>query len=93
MYRIPYSNSSLEFSLPDSRPATVAVSRQIQPIQDVRRAIEQTLASPIGCPPLYQLAKPGDRVCIVFTDVDRPPCAANPARDPCLIITRSMELR
>jgi len=50
---------------------TVAVSRHTRPIKDLEEVISQALAEPINSPPLSGLAKPGDRVCIVFTDITR----------------------
>jgi lactate racemase len=71
MYRIPYSRSSLEFSLPPSMRAEIVVSRPVEPLQDVPGAIRAALAAPIGSHPLCEIAGPGDRVCIVFTDTTR----------------------
>jgi lactate racemase len=71
VYRIPYSKSHLEFSLPPSMQAKVVVSKQVEPVKDPQQAIDQALAAPIGSPPLHQLAKSADRVCIVFTDITR----------------------
>ncbi len=70
-YIIPYSKSSLTFSLPPTMHVDVAVSHPINPIDDVQEAIQETLNHPIGSAPLRELAKPGDRVCIVFTDITR----------------------
>jgi nickel-dependent lactate racemase len=70
-YQIPYSKTSLEFSLPPGMQATVAVSQPAQPLEDVPAAIRMALNHPIGTPPLREMAKPGDRVCIVFTDITR----------------------
>jgi nickel-dependent lactate racemase len=70
-YQIPYSKSSLEFALPATMQAAVAVSRTVEPLVDAQQAIRQALAFPIGSPPLHQIAKPGDRICIVFTDITR----------------------
>ena len=33
--------------------------------------MEKALANPVGTPPLQKLARPGNRVCIVFTDITR----------------------
>jgi len=33
--------------------------------------VEKALANPVGTPPLQKLAQPGNRVCIVFTDITR----------------------
>ncbi len=70
-YKIPYSRSILEFSLPTSMSARVVVSQPVEPLQDVPGAIKKALDRPVGTPPLRELAKPGDRVCIVFTDTTR----------------------
>jgi nickel-dependent lactate racemase len=51
--------------------ATVAVSQPAQPLNDVPAAIQQALDHPIGISPLREIAKAGDRVCIVFTDITR----------------------
>jgi nickel-dependent lactate racemase len=70
-YQIPYSKSSLEFTLPPTMQATVAVSRPAIPLNDIPAAIQAALDHPIGMPPLRSFARPGQRVCIVFTDITR----------------------
>jgi nickel-dependent lactate racemase len=49
----------------------VAVSKSVEPLHDAPRSIQEALAHPIGAAPLRELAKPGQRVCIVFTDITR----------------------
>jgi nickel-dependent lactate racemase len=71
LYRIPYSKSFLEFKLPPGMDATMAVSQPVEYLKDVPQAIQDALAHPIGTLPLRELAKPGERVCIVFTDSTR----------------------
>jgi nickel-dependent lactate racemase len=70
-YQVPYGKSSIEFSLPPTMRGTVVVSRSPDPLVDVDEALTQALAHPIGSPPLREMAQPGDRVCIVFTDITR----------------------
>jgi len=70
-YQIPYSKSSLEFLLLPGMQATVAVSQPAQPLNDTTTAIQEALNHPIGTPPLRDIAKAGDVVCIVFTDITR----------------------
>lgn len=72
MYRVPYGKTFLEFDLPQGMRGTLAVSKSAQPLTDVKAAIAEALAHPIGSPPVRELAHPGDRVCIVFTDITRP---------------------
>jgi nickel-dependent lactate racemase len=69
--RIPFSKSFLEFNLPSAMQADVAVSRPVEPVEDMVAAIREALTHPIGVPPLAELAGPGKRVCIVFTDITR----------------------
>ena len=70
-YHVPYSKSILEFTLPSTMRATVAVSQPAEPLKDVLHAIHEALAHPVGTRPLCELARPGNRVCIVFTDITR----------------------
>ena len=70
-FRIPYSKSVLEFRLPAEMQADSAVSRLVEPVTDAAAAIQEALANPSGTPPLAQLARRDDRVCIVFTDITR----------------------
>ncbi|HUX77003.1 MAG TPA: nickel-dependent lactate racemase [Anaerolineae bacterium] len=70
-YQVPYSKSAIEFDLPPNMRGTVVVSKRAEPLANVGWAIAEVLAHPVGSPPLSELARPGDRVCIVFTDVTR----------------------
>ncbi|MFH1242499.1 MAG: nickel-dependent lactate racemase [Pseudomonadota bacterium] len=71
MYSIPYGKSQLSFELPRSMRGTLLTSRQAEPIADVERAVAEALARPINSPTLKELARPGHRACIVFTDMTR----------------------
>jgi nickel-dependent lactate racemase len=71
MYRIPYSQTYMEFDLSPGMQGTVVESKPVGPLADMEGAIVEALARPIGSPPLREMARPGDRVCIVFTDVTR----------------------
>lgn len=71
MYRIPYGKTFLEFALPPEMRATLVASRPVAPLQDAAGAIREALRNPVGSPRLSTMAKPGDRVCIAFTDVTR----------------------
>ena len=50
---------------------TVALSRPAEPLADLSSAVADALAHPINALPLRELAEPGCRVCIVFTDITR----------------------
>jgi nickel-dependent lactate racemase len=51
--------------------AAVVTSWSVEPLKDVTQAIQLALAQPIGSPPLRELARPGHRACIAFTDITR----------------------
>jgi len=70
-YRIPYSRTWLDFSLPPGMRADLALSHPANPLREASAAVRHALDHPIGSPPLRQLARPSDRVCIVFTDITR----------------------
>ena len=69
--KIPYSTTELEFTLPEGMQLTTAVSHPQRPLDDPASAVRDALAHPIGTPALAEMAKPGDTVCIVFTDITR----------------------
>ena len=71
IYKIPYGLTNLQFNLLPGMQGDIAVSQPAEPIQDVPTAIQTALAHPLGTLPLRELAQPGDRVCIVFTDITR----------------------
>ncbi len=71
MYQVPFDKSELAFELPPGWRATVIESRATPVIEDVPAAVEEAIAEPIKSPRLRDLARPGDTVCIVFTDVTR----------------------
>ncbi len=71
MYRVPYGKGELPFSLPAGMHGTVVESHPMSVLSDVPGAVRQALARPVGSPPLRELARPSDTVCIVFTDVTR----------------------
>jgi nickel-dependent lactate racemase len=49
----------------------VVESKTVPPIQDVPAAVAAAVARPVNSLPLRELARRGDTVCIVFTDVTR----------------------
>jgi len=61
----------MDFMLYPEMNVFLADSRSVEPVPDVWRAIQDALAHPIGSPTLSELARPGERACIVFTDSTR----------------------
>ncbi len=68
--QLPYGDASIEATVPDT--ATVLLPASTTPIADPDAAVRAAIAAPIGSPPLSALAKPGQRACIVVSDVTRP---------------------
>ena len=72
MYCVPFGKGQLEFGLwPSMRGTLLESKKEIPPLAAPATAIRQVLAKPVGSVPLRQLARPGDRVCLVFTDATR----------------------
>jgi nickel-dependent lactate racemase len=71
MYRIPFDRDELAFDLPLGWRGTVIESKTAPPVQDIPVAVGKALANPTNSLPLRELASPGDRVCIAFTDITR----------------------
>lgn len=71
MYRVPCDKGELTFELPPSWRGTVVESRSAPAIEDVMAAVAAAVANPTNSPPLRDLARSGDKVCIVFTDITR----------------------
>ncbi len=71
MYRVPYDKTEIEFELLPGMSGTVVRSRAMPSIANVVEAVDAALAAPLNSAPLRELARAGDRVCIVFTDSTR----------------------
>jgi len=70
-FTVPFSKGTITFELPPGMRGNIAVSQTFEPIADIESAIDRALAKPVGTPPLRKMARPGDRVCIIFTDITR----------------------
>jgi nickel-dependent lactate racemase len=71
MYSVPFDRGELTFDLPAGWRGSIVESKTVPPIEDVPSEVAAALANPTNSPPLRDLAGPGDRVCIVFTDITR----------------------
>ena len=70
-YRVPYGKTEIEFTLPPGMSGTLAVSKSLPPVRDMLAAVKKALETPVNSPRVRELAKAGDKVCIVFTDITR----------------------
>jgi nickel-dependent lactate racemase len=71
MYRVPFDKGELTFELPPGWRGRVVRSKSAPPVEGMPAAVARALANPTHSPPLRELAGPGDKVCIVFTDITR----------------------
>src|SRR5689334_10396686 len=68
--QLAYGQGHLPIEVPADR-TTVIVPTPKPGLPDERTAVWQALERPIGRPPLRSQIKPGDKVCISFTDITR----------------------
>jgi lactate racemase len=70
--KLAYGKTGLEIELPDYSNVTVIEPTYMPGLPDPTGALRAALRRPIGSPPLKALAKPTDKVGIVFSDITRP---------------------
>lgn len=70
-YHVAYGRGEMYFSLPAGMRGTVVTSRELPPLEDPARAVKEALEHPIGSPRLRDMARPGQKVVIIFTDITR----------------------
>ncbi len=71
MYTVPFGKDRIQFDLPKGFNGHVVESKTRPPVADVPLEVRRRLQNPTASPPLRELARPGDKVCIVFTDITR----------------------
>lgn len=72
MYRIAYGKQGLRFELPEEINACLADLSPSLAISDIAQGLRESLQQPLASPPLRELARPGDKVCLAITDASRP---------------------
>ncbi len=66
-----YGDKDIKFSLPKKQILHVIEGKPVEPVTDIPAAVKAALANPIGTPPLKQIVKKGDKVCLVASDITR----------------------
>lgn len=69
---LDYGRTGLAVELPDRNVIKVLRYRPAEPLEDPGAAIRDLLESPIGCPPLRDLAAGRRSACIAVCDITRP---------------------
>lgn len=67
---LAYGQGHLPIELPDNRTTVIEPAHR-PGLADEKGAVQAALDSPIGARPLREWIKPGDRICIAFTDLTR----------------------
>jgi len=70
--RLAYGSKGIEAELPEGNVVGVLRSKSAPVIEDPGKAVEDSLASPIGSPPLAEVARDRKDACIVISDITRP---------------------
>ena len=68
---MPFGKKQLQFEIPDKNLLGIITPEQQQPLADKQKAILAAIRKPIGCLRLSELAKPGQKVVIIPTDITR----------------------
>ena len=70
-YTFAYGRGSKAFSLDESRVLQTIEMPDTPPLADIRAAVLDAVAHPIGCAPLAERVKPGDTVTFICNDPTR----------------------
>src|ERR1043166_1223876 len=68
--KLAYGHGHLPIEIPKDRSAVIEPSHT-KGLADERDAVIRALEQPVGTRPLREWIKPGDRICISFTDITR----------------------
>ena len=70
-YSVPYGKDQVEFDLPHGMTGTLIAPNRLPAIDNVQAKVESVLDNPVNSCGVQALARKGDRICIVFTDLTR----------------------
>lgn len=69
---LAYGKRGLTISVPKKNLIKVLTMKKAEPVQDTSIAITNTLLRPVGCAPLFDIAKDRRNACILICDITRP---------------------
>ena len=72
IYRFDYGRRGLSLDIDPGRVRAILRPRDVEEVSDVERAVEQSIAAPIGSPPLATLLKDAKSALIVTVNHTRP---------------------
>ena len=70
-FTLPFGRGELAFTLPRGMNATLLKPNHLGPVRSPSRAVADALAAPLGCAPLREIARRGQKVALVVTDTTR----------------------
>ena len=76
-YTIGYGHGTRQFELDEERVLLEMAAARIDTEPDETEEVRRALQNPIGPPPLTEIVRPGEKICIITSDITRPcPSAA-----------------
>ena len=84
-FNLPFGRTSCEIEVPDANVVKVLEARHGAAVADPEAAVERSLAAPIGCPSLAELARGKRDAVVVICDMTRP--VPNPVLLPPILRT------
>lgn len=69
---LDYGKTGLVVELPGDRVVGPLAIRSAAPFADAEAAVARSMQQPIGCPPLFELARGRRNTCIAICDITRP---------------------
>lgn len=70
-YHVNYGHGTQSVELEQERVLQVLQSNPVKPIADIRAAVLEAIRNPTGTEPLQKIVKPGDKICILVSDITR----------------------
>lgn len=70
-FKMAYGDQEISFKLPAEKLLATLYPKKLPSPEDEEELVRQALADPIGTPPLREIVKPGETVCIVVGDMTR----------------------
>ena len=70
-YTVPFGRGEATFGLPFGVVGSIAQSNPVPAFDHPASAAREAIKAPVGCPPLRELARGKQRVCIAVTDATR----------------------
>lgn len=71
VFNLGFGKGTLTVDVPDDRIVEVIEGKTVAPITDIKKAVQEALANPVGSLPLAETIQAGDTVCIVVSDITR----------------------